>query len=293
MISIAVYGRKFHPDKFDSFEKVLKVAEKFSSIIFIQETFFNSFIEIDSTFSVKCSTFSSIDELPRGLDVMLSLGGDGTFLEAGTLIGNRNIPILGINLGRLGYLATASTDDIEEALTSIEQKKYKIEERSVLSATVKGMDLPCPFALNEISIQKKYLSMIKIKTYIDDTFLNNYWADGLIIATPTGSTAYSLSVGGPILVPGSKNFALSPIAPHNLSVRPIVIPDDVTIKCTVECREKDIILSLDHNTFTIKENIEIEIKKANHSLKILKTENTDYYSTLREKLLWGIDKRNK
>lgn len=292
MISIAIYGQKFHPDKFDSFQKALKTIAKFSKNIFIQETFFNSFIEIDSTFSIDCSTFLSIDELPDEVSVMLSLGGDGTFLQAGTLIGNRNIPILGINLGRLGYLATVSVDNIEDALISIEQKKYKIEERSVLVASVKGMELPCPFAINEISIQKKYLSMIKIKTFIDNTFLNNYWADGLIIATPTGSTAYSLSVGGPILVPGSRNFALSPIAPHNLSVRPIVIPDDVTIKCIVECREKDIILSLDHNTFTIKENIEIEIRKADHSLKIIKTENTDYYTTLREKLLWGMDKRN-
>ncbi|MBN2521043.1 MAG: NAD(+)/NADH kinase, partial [Bacteroidales bacterium] len=198
----------------------------------------------------------------------------------------------GINTGRLGFLATVSPNDISKLINYIVEGNYDIEERTLLKLDTKGLFDDFFYALNDITIQKVGSGLITIHTYLDDEYLNSYWADGLIIATPTGSTAYSLSVGGPIMVPNSGDLIISPIAPHTLSVRPIVVPDFVKITLKVESRDLEYILSLDHQSKRLSNSIDINISKGEYKIKLLKLPNTSYYQTLRNKLMWGIDKRN-
>lgn len=241
-------------------------------------------------------TFSSYKDLDSSFDLMISIGGDGTILRAATFVRDSGIPILGINAGRLGFLAKVQKDNIESFLQLILDKKYTISKRTLLSldSSPKNNDLKdINFALNEIAISRKETTaMISIETYLDGEYLTSYWADGLIISTPTGSTGYSLSCGGPVLTPEVKSIVITPIAPHNLNARPLVIPDKTIIKIKVSAREPQYLVSLDSRITSFNENTTLTIKKTPFKINMIEIQEESFLKTLRNKLLWGVDKRN-
>jgi NAD+ kinase len=235
----------------------------------------------------------SFAKLPKNADYLISLGGDGTFLESVLLVEQLGIPVLGINTGRLGFLSNIALEDPEKTITSLLQKKYTIEERSLLK--VSGNFLPAgdiPYALNEIGIQKHLPAIITIKVSIDGEHLPDYWADGLLVSTPTGSTAYSMSVGGPIMAPEARCLLLSPIASHNLSTRPLIVNDQSKIKMQVNTRNNTAIIRLDNRIYEVASGTAISIEKAAFTVKTVRLHGSSFFSTLQEKLLWGNDKRN-
>jgi NAD+ kinase len=237
--------------------------------------------------------FEKHDDIGDDIDFMISIGGDGTFLETIPFVRNHNIPIIGLNSGRLGFLANIAKEEIASAFKAIFEKEYKIEKRTLIKLdTSKSIFGDLNFALNEITIQKKESSMITIDTYLNNEFFNTYWTDGLIISTPTGSTAYSLSVGGPILLPDSNNFIIAPIASHNLTVRPIVVPDNVIITLKVRNKNEKFFVTADNRTRLIDSSIKLKLNKADFKLKMLQLPNNNFYTTIRNKLMWGVDKRN-
>ena len=237
---------------------------------------------------------SSLDDINTAPDILISIGGDGTILDTITAIGDSEIPIVGFNTGRLGFLANNAKEEAKQIVEMLLKSDYDLEQRSLLSLeTDDKLFGKNNFALNELTVHKKdSASMMTIHTYINDEYLNSYWADGLIIATPTGSTAYSLSCGGPILIPQSKNFVINPIAPHNLSARPIIVPDDVEIKLRIEGREDEFLATLDSRSRTISNETELKIVKSKFGINLVKFEGQNFYNTIRNKLLWGMDKRN-
>lgn len=240
------------------------------------------------------SFFNSYHDFDNNCDFIFSVGGDGTFLHSVLNIRNFEIPVIGVNSGRLGFLADISEDQVQNALTNIFNHNYTILERSMLQVDFNGTEnLEFNFALNEMTVLKTDTSsMINIYAYLDKELLNNYWADGLIVATPTGSTAYSLSVGGPILTPDSENFVITPLAPHNLTIRPLVVPDNYEIKLKVEGRGTQFLASLDSRSVAVDLSTIITIKKASFKLKTLQLPEQKFFSTLRNKLMWGMDRRN-
>jgi len=237
---------------------------------------------------------SSDDLAGQDLDLCIGLGGDGTLLDTVAWVGRTEIPVLGINLGRLGFLSNVTLDAVEEALTAIKQGRYMLQDRSLLEVT----DHPellgrANFALNEVSIHKRESSsMIAVHVHLGSDYLNTYWADGLIIATPTGSTAYSLSCGGPILYPTSDALVINPICPHNLNVRPFVVPDHYTITLQLEARSDKCLMNLDARSSSIDGQSRITIQRARFSVKMVQLENSDFLDTLRTKLSWGLDVRS-
>lgn len=241
-------------------------------------------------------TFSSDDVLDSSFDMLISIGGDGTMLRAVTLVRNSGIPILGINAGRLGFLATVQKENIAAFMQLVIDKKYKISKRTLLSISclpentaIEGLN----FALNEISVSRKdTTSMITIDTYLDDEFLNSYWADGLIVATPTGTTGYSLSCGGPILTPDVKSLVITPIAPHNLNARPLVVPDTTEIRLKISGREEQYLVSLDSRIMSVNNDSVLCIKKTDFEINMVEIPGETFFKTLRTKLLWGEDRRN-
>ncbi len=242
--------------------------------------------------------YSSLFNSPSDFDVsnkfIFSVGGDGTFLHSVVNIQNFDIPVVGVNSGRLGFLADISQDQVYSALTDIFNNRYSVIERALLKVEFMGMEnIDFSFALNELAVLKTdSSSMINISAWCDNQLLNNYWADGLIIATPTGSTAYSLSVGGPILTPDSENFVITPLAPHNLTIRPIVVPDNYELKLKVEGRGNTYLASLDYRSVAVDFDTILKIRKANVTLKTLQLPDQNFFNTLRNKLMWGFDKRN-
>ncbi len=238
--------------------------------------------------------FSSHNDLHSGIDLTISIGGDGTFIKTVGFIRDSGVPILGINTGRLGFLANISKDQIQYTMEQVRQKKFEYQKRSLLrihtEEDIFGED---NFALNEVTFHKKdTASMITVHASLDDKYLNSYWADGLIVATPTGSTAYSLSCGGPIITPGCQVHILTPIAPHNLNVRPMVVPDHLPIKLSIEGRERRYLISLDGNSKNIRQGEEVLITKAEFMINVVKFEDNNFLDTIRNKMLWGIDRRN-
>lgn len=227
-------------------------------------------------------------------DFVICLGGDGTILEATVLIQRRDIPILGINMGRLGFLANVAKSNIESSLDALFSGRFQLDFRSLLAVRTSCNRILKPnFALNEVTIaRKETTSMITVHTYLNGTYLNSYWADGLVISTPTGSTGYSLSCGGPIIMPNSENFVLTPIAPHNLTMRPFVIADNNTLRLRVEGRENQFLTSLDSRMHSFTTDTELFIQKADFRIALVQTEMQDFASTLRGKLSWGLDYRN-
>jgi NAD+ kinase len=238
--------------------------------------------------------FETHPEVVQKIDYLFSIGGDGTILDAMTLVRNSGIPIMGINIGRLGFLSSISKDEILAAVDKVLDGDFRMDSRALVRLSEPPElfgDLN--YALNEVTITRKdSTSLITLDVYINDVFLNTYWADGLIISTPTGSTAYSLSTGGPILVPGSENFVITPIAPHNLTVRPVVIPDKSRIRIMVEGREQQFLVSLDSRRATLYSNFELIIEKADFKINLVQMKEKHFFSTLRDKLKWGLDARN-
>jgi NAD+ kinase len=293
-MKVAIYGQYYkNEDKVYVQELIEKLtAENIS--FFIENEYYQSLSE-DNDFK-NLDVFYSYKELDKSFDFMITIGGDGTILRAVTLIRNSNIPIVGINTGRLGFLATVQKEEISAAIDLILEQDYKIIKKSLLqvktSPKIESLT-QVNFALNEVSVSRKNTaSMITIETYLDGEYLTSYWSDGLIIATPTGSTGYSLSCGGPVITPSAKSFALTPIAPHNLSARPLVIPDNTKIKFTVSGRENKFFLSLDSRINTIDENTEVFVEKAKFYLRMVQINEQTFLKTLRNKLLWGQDTRN-
>ncbi len=234
------------------------------------------------------------DQECKKLNYMLSVGGDGTLLETITIVKDSEVPILGINAGRLGFLATTSIDEICTSLAALLNGYYTIENRSLIKLVAdKDLFQGINFAMNEFAILKRDTSsMIVVHTYINGEYLNSYWADGLLVSTPTGSTGYSLSVGGPVMMPDSNSFIISPVSPHNLSVRPLIVPDTSVISFEIEGRSKNFLVSLDSRSRTVEASIRMAVSKCNFSAKLINLNGKNFFNTLRQKLNWGIDSRN-
>lgn len=254
----------------------------------------NHFIKEQCDLNLSFKEFRSHEELvANNPDFLITVGGDGTILDAVTFIRDSGIPVLGINTGRLGFLSNVSKEKISDAVKALSQGNFTIDERIVLETDTKIQDSHLNFALNEVTVSRKNTTaMITVHTWINDEYLNSYWADGLIISTPTGSTGYSLSCGGPIIMPGSENFVITPIAPHNLNVRPFVIPNNYTIRLKVEGREEQFLVSLDSRIYALDSGSEINLQLGTFKIKMVKTEVQNFAETLRNKLLWGLDRRN-
>ena len=292
-MTIAIIGSPY-PDHFSKYiQHLVKKLESEHVKILIEEEF-NKFLKNNIRFTAKIDTFNSHEALKDNTDFVFSIGGDGTLLKAVTYVRKSNIPIMGINTGRLGFISSISAAQIDGSVSDILKGNYKINERALLELdTENELFKDKNFALNEVAISKKDTSsMVRIDAYVDDEFLNTYWADGLVVSTPTGSTGYSLSCGGPIIMPGTNNIIITPNAPHNLNVRPIVINDASVIKLKVEDRDQLALVSLDSRSRAFDSHTELIIKKADFKIKLIEPQNNSFISTIRNKLMWGLDKRS-
>jgi NAD+ kinase len=292
-MTIAIFGSPY-PEHFSKYIQHLIKKLETEHINLIIEEEFSIFLENNIRFNKSISTFNSYETLKNKADFLLSIGGDGTLLKAVTYVRESEIPIMGINTGRLGFISSISADQIDDAITDILKGNYKINERTLLElGSDKNLFKEKNFALNEVAVSKKDTSsMIRIDAYVDDEFLNTYWADGLVVSTPTGSTGYSLSCGGPIILPGTNNIIITPNAPHNLNVRPIVIDDNSVIKLKVEDRDQLALVSLDSRSRAFDSETELIIKKANFKVRLVQPQNNSLIKTIRHKLMWGLDKRS-
>lgn len=294
-MKVAIYGQYYQNSTEPIIRDIFVFFNQKNVEMVIEATFLKMLYE-KQLIKKEYKTFSSHKELDSSFDLLLSIGGDGTILRAATLVRKSGVPILGINAGRLGFLASVQKENIEAFLQLVVDKKYTISKRTLLSLTIspKNKDIQdINFAMNEISVSRKdTTSMITIETYLNGEFLNSYWADGLIIATPTGSTGYSLSCGGPILTPDVKSLVITPIAPHNLNARPLVIPDKTEIRLKVTGREEQYLVSLDSRITSIKNESILTIKKTPFQINMIEIPEETFLKTLRNKLLWGEDKRN-
>lgn len=292
-MKIAIYGREFNNSVLPYVQEVFDELDKSGVEIIIYRKYFD-FIRDRVKLSKQVMCFENHIELLERTEVLISLGGDGTLLDTLSLIRDSGIPVIGINFGRMGFLASINKEEIGKAIAALQHKQFSLDKRTVLSLESKhGFFENENFALNDITIHKRDNSaMMIIHAYMNDEFVNSYWADGLIIATPTGSTAYSLSCGGPIIYPGSQNFVVTPIAPHNLNVRPLIIPDDVSLVFEIEARSTKFLVSCDSRTETVDKSVKIILNKANFHVNLIRLNNESYLTTLRKKLLWGIDTRN-
>ncbi|MEE4198880.1 MAG: NAD kinase [Bacteroidales bacterium] len=292
-MKVAIFGRPFDKTIKEHILRFFDNLKHHHIKLLIHQDFYHFLIHEMDYKPFDARVFRKYHELDKDTDLMFSIGGDGTILDAITIVQDSGVPIVGINTGNLGFLASIAKDEIDHALEAIYAKNYILEERSLLklkSPVTVFQDFP--YGLNEIAVQKIDSTMIKVHVFIDDEFLNTYWADGLIVSTPTGSTAYSLSVGGPIIIPTSGNFIISPISPHNLTVRPIVLPDDSKLHLKLESRAVNFIASIDHRSVVINNTMDLKIEKADFKIRLLKLNTTSFYKTLRNKLMWGADKRN-
>ena len=294
-MKVAVFGRFYNKTTTTSVETLFNYLLKKDIDAYIETEFFN-ILKKESPNVENFASLKTFNTLDTSFDFLVSIGGDGTILRAITFVKDIDIPIIGINTGRLGFLATIQVNQIERAIQDIIDGKYKISERSLLSVETspENSDITSlNFALNEIAVSRKNTtSMITVETYLDGEFLTSYWSDGLIVSTPTGSTGYSLSCGGPVITPDTNSFVLTPIAPHNLSARPLIIPDSTEIQLKVDGREENHLVSLDSRIATLDNGTIIKIKKAPFKIKMIDLLNESFLGTLRKKLLWGEDKRN-
>ena len=285
-----LFGNIYQAKKSAHVLRLLSILGKYQADVYIDKEFYN-FLTKEQKMDIHSA--SVFDRNDFNADMVLSMGGDGTFLKAASYVGNKNIPILGINTGRLGFLADVSPEEMEETFEDIYKGNYKIEDRSVLQVTAEGQPLNgYAYGLNEIAVLKQdSSSMIAIHTSINGAYLTTYQADGLVIATPTGSTAYSLSVGGPVIVPHSNTIAITPVAPHSLNVRPIVINDDWEITLDVESRSHNFLIAIDGRSETCREGTRLTIRKADYYIKAVKRPSHVFFHTLRDKMMWGADGR--
>lgn len=292
---IALFGQLNHKSAEEALRLLLACLENQDASLVFETKLYNDYQNHLKT-ETHHKEFSVYHKLDNSFDLLISIGGDGTILRAITYVRDLNIPIIGINTGRLGFLATIQNEDIPNAIESILNKQYKFSERNLLSISTEP---PCEsfndldFALNEIAVSRKNTtSMITVETRLNDEYLTSYWSDGLIISTPTGSTGYSLSCGGPVITPDTNSFVITPIAPHNLSARPLVITDSTEIKLKVSGREDNFLISLDSRIATLSNDTIVTIKKAGFTIKMVELLDESFLDTLRKKLLWGEDKRN-
>lgn len=291
---VGIFGSQHAKDKLPLLRRLFEQLETASAEVWVENEFY-SFMRELLHYAPPVAGLLNETEDRFNLDIALSVGGDGTFLRTAARINRQDIPILGINTGRLGFLADIGNNEIENTLEEIFKNYYKVEERTLLEVHTEGKIFEgYNFALNEVAILKRDTSsMINIHTSLDGNYLTSYQADGLVIATPTGSTAYSLSVNGPILVPQSNSIVLSPVAPHSLNVRPLVIPDTTVVSLSVESRSDIFLVALDGRSEVFPSGAELKVKKSDYTTKIIKRHNHTFYQTLREKLMWGADPRKK
>ena len=291
-MKVGIFGSEYQIEKLSVIRRLFESLYELEAEVYVDYTFYY-FLKNSLDYEPVCNGILEGDDFQ--LDVALSVGGDGTFLRTAARVNRQNIPILGINTGRLGFLADVGSNEIEDTLNELFKNYYRVEERTLLCLQSKDPAYRgYNYALNEIAVLKRDTSsMITIHTYLDEEYLTSYQSDGLIVATPTGSTAYSLSVNGPIIYPNCANLLLSPVAPHSLNVRPLVIPDTVTITLSIESRGGSILLALDGRSEIFPSGIELVIRKADYTTKVIKRYNHTFYKTLREKLMWGADVRKK
>jgi len=292
-MNVAIFGRKVNKENTQYYSELLKIFKNFGWNAIIHDALKEKLIK-KVGISENCDTFSSYKDFESGVDLSLSIGGDGTFIQNVKFIRGSEVPVLGINSGRLGFLANISKEHIESAMELVQKKEFVHQKRSLISVEtdrkIFGND---NIAFNEVTLQKKdSASMITVHASLDGKYLNSYWADGLIVSTPSGSTAYNLSCGGPIVTPGCQVHILTPIAPHNLNVRPMVVPDHMPIKLEIEGRNKTYLMSLDGRSLTIKQNEEVIVRKADYMINVIKFEENNFLDTIRNKMFWGTDKRN-
>lgn len=294
-MKIAVYGQYYKDNTGDIIETVLRVFADYNPDV-VFETDFYDVLNQHNLLNKSFPVFKGHNDLDETYSMFISIGGDGTMLRAATLVRNKNIPIIGINAGRLGFLATVQQENIETLLPLIFSNNYKISPRTLLTVDYEGKDNELDdldYALNEVTVSRKdTTSMITIETRLNGEYLNSYWADGLIISTPTGSTGYSLSCGGPVLIPEVNSLVITPIAPHNLNARPLVIPDDTEIELRVSSREEQHLVSLDSRITSVNVETVLRIKKGGFKINLVEFPQEKFLVTLRKKLLWGEDKRN-
>jgi NAD+ kinase len=291
-MNIALHGRNFKLEAADFIQEMFDELTRRNVQILASEQFYK-FLKKNRIKNIGKNYYKTPQDL-NDIDFFFSLGGDGTLLESVTHIGEREIPILGINTGRLGFLATTSPDDIKNAISNIFNGYYTFDYRALIHLET-SLDIfqGVNFGLNEFTVTKRdSSSMIVVHTYINGEYLNSYWADGLIVSTPTGSTGYSLSCGGPVILPQSENFVLTPVSPHNLTVRPMVISDDSVISLEIEGRSKNFLVSLDSRSRVIDASIELAVSKEKFRAKLIKLNDKNFLTTLRSKLNWGFDVRN-
>lgn len=290
---VALYNRTFEEQDIPRIQHIISLLQEHG----IQMVFYKNFyerIEPHVQLKEKHGLFTSKYDLPAHTDMLFSLGGDGTMLDTVSFVGSSNIPLIGINLGRLGFLAVIPEEEVEQAILSLVRGSYTLEQRTLLHL---DSNLPLfdgdTFALNEFTLHRKdSSSMIKIHTYLNGEFLNTYWSDGLIVSTPTGSTGYSLSCGGPVVFPQASSFVITPVAPHNLNTRPIIVPDDNVISFEIEGRAEQFLCTLDSRMETIDSNIQLAVKKEAFTISLVRPDEHNFLKTLRQKLYWGIDRRN-
>jgi len=291
-MNIAIYGRQFNQDALPFVQEVFDNLAQHGVEIYVHQQLNEHITERIKT--VKYHVLKDVEKVKGMIDVFITLGGDGTMLDMVNVIRDTGIPVIGINFGRLGFLATINKSDISAAIFAVVNNQYSLDSRELMCIesdnNVFGND---KFALNDITIHKRDdAAMITTRVFLDNEFLNAYWGDGLIISTATGSTAYSLSCGGPIIFPTSNSFAITPVAPHNLNVRPIILPDSSILSFEVECRGNNYLISCDSRTEVAPKNMRFFVKKAGFSLNLIRLNNESYLTTLRNKLMWGLDARN-
>ena len=292
-MKIAIYSRGIDNNQMPDINVLLnELASLGAEPVFFQAFFNQVYASINT--DCKYSTFNSSEDMEADIDCMISLGGDGTLLDTVTLVKDSGIPVLGVNYGRLGFLANIGKEELHSALEALANRKYVLDKRTLIHLDA---NIPLfgetPYALNEFSLHKKDSSpMIKIHTYLNGEFLNTYWADGLIVATPTGSTGYSLSCNGPVVFPDSASFVITPVAPHNLNIRPIIVPDDNIISFEIEGRTDGFLCTLDSRREIVSKENQLAVKKESFGVNLIRLNENNFLQTLRSKLSWGLDKRN-
>ena len=289
-LTFAIFGNSFQPRKSKPLMKALAFLNSMGARVIFDRPFFDFLTDGQGLDLGNVGVFDGDD---FNADFVVSMGGDGTFLKSAVRVGVKQIPLIGINMGRLGFLADVLPGEVEEALGAVIEGNYSIEEHAAIQISTMGGDFEgCHYALNDIAVLKRDVaSMISIRTSIDDSFLVTYQADGLIVCTPTGSTAYSLSNGGPIIVPQTRTLCLTPVAPHSLNIRPIVISDSNTVRLEVESRSHNYLVAVDGRSYTMHEGSTVSISKAPFTTRIVKPNGKRYFSSLRDKMMWGADKR--
>jgi len=292
-MNVAIYSRRVNDNEINFYTNFFQELKRLNWKPIIEEEFYDHLknkIGVQENFEI----FNSHADLKSGIDLAISIGGDGTFLETVCYVRSSGVPILGINTGRLGFLADINIEDFEQVLERVQKKDFELQKRSLIKVeTAENIFGENNYALNELAVHKKdTASMITVEAYLDGVYLNSYWADGLLVGTSTGSTAYNLSCGGPIITPGSGVHFLTPIAAHNLNVRPVIVPDDVPITLKGVGRDKTFLLTLDSLSKPVKSGTEITLFKSDFKINLIKLKENNFFKTIREKMLWGIDQRN-